>query len=95
MTRIQLFRDALSRTMSLGRLHPANGAMLSIAIQLDYLIDFENGVHSSRGRLDDLIIGVLAVREIEPLDQSLAKLLCEVQEQVEHMKAERKGEAPE
>jgi len=91
MTRSDIFQTALAQTENLRSRYPGDTAIQSIIIQLQYLIDLENRKRSDRDRLDDIIIGVLTVREIEPLDERVADLLYEVDEQVELMRNEGKS----
>ena len=80
MTRLELFREALAKINTL-----RNPLWRSINLQLNYLIDLEEGRRSDRERLKDIIIGVQTVREIEP-DDILAPLLYRVCEEVQSVK---------
>lgn len=86
MTRLDIFKTALAQTNSLRSRHPDDTAIQSIIKQLDYLVELEERKRNDRERLNDIIIGVLTVREIEPLDESVAETLYKVVEQVEEMK---------
>jgi len=88
MTRSELFERASTSIADLARHYPGDGAINSITIQLNYLKDIDCGKRTDRERLHDIIIGVLTVREIEPLSEDVANLLYEVVEQVELMKSE-------
>jgi hypothetical protein len=87
MNRTQLFQDALARCENLIGKYPGDPSLLSIVIQLNYLIELDAGARNDFDRLKDIIIGVLAVREIEPLDASLAEILYKVDEEAEDMKS--------
>ena len=86
MTRREMFEKALARCERLRSRYPHDQAIVSIIAQVEYLRDLEEGVRDDRHRLEDIIIGILAVREIEVLDPLLAELLYEVEEEVEKMK---------
>ena len=57
----------------------------SVIRQIDYLIDLETGLSTDRSRLKEIILGVQAAREIEPLDADLAEMLYTVSEQAQRM----------
>ena len=80
MTRLELFKETLAQVNKL-----QNPIWRSISVQLNYLIDLQEGRRSDRERLNDIIIGVQTVREIEP-DDILAPLLYRVCEEVQSMK---------
>jgi predicted nucleotidyltransferase len=88
MTRLELFRTALERTEELERRYPDDRAVEQCAIQFRYLIALELGERNDRRNLENVNIGVLAVREIEPLDPSLADMIYKAVEEVELMKNE-------
>jgi hypothetical protein len=81
MNRLELFKEALAQTNKL-RAAPFK----SISLQLNYLIDLEEGRCSDRDRLNDIIIGIQTVREVEPVDANIASWLYRVVEKVEEMK---------
>ena len=82
--------SALASTESLAERHPADRAIASVVSQLKFLVELEEGKRSDRERLGDITIGALTVREIEPLDDSLAELLYRVVEEVDHMQSRHK-----
>ena len=75
LKRVEMFRNAVSGCAELQDKRPGNPAVISILAQLEYLIAVETGENPDRTRLKDIIIGVLAAREIEPLDMKLAEQL--------------------
>jgi len=83
MTRSDIFQTALAQAENLRSRYPGGTAIQSIIIQLQYLVDLENHKRNDRERLDDIIIGVLTAREIEPLNEGVADSLYKVVEQVE------------
>jgi hypothetical protein len=90
MDRIQLFEQTLAACQGL----PCDPPVLSILKQLEFLLDLERRQRCDAERLEDIIIGVLAVREIEPGHPSVADLLYRVDEQVEVMKQEWRASDP-
>lgn len=93
MNRLDTFKNAMAGMTRLQARYPNDPAVDSIVTQLDYLIDLEVGNRNDREGLNDIIIGVLAVREIEPLDQNIAETLYKVVEEVEKMKNEGKSQS--
>lgn len=85
--RSSLFNRALTACGKLRVRHPENVAIKSIIAQLQYLIEVESGRNADRSRLDTIVIGVLARREVEPLDIKTAKLLEKVAEEAWKMEA--------
>lgn len=90
MDRIQLFEQALAACQGLPRDTPT----LSIIKQVEFLLDCERGQRCDAERLDDIIIGVLAVREVESEHPRIADVLYRVEEQVEAMKQESRAAVP-
>lgn len=83
--RQQLFEKALQRCNELLSQYPDNGALLSIARQIEYLHGLEIGVNSDRSRLKEIIIGVLTAREIEPFDEEAAEIFYRVSGETKRM----------
>lgn len=83
--RQQLFEKALQKCNELLGQYPDNGALLSIARQIEYLHGLETGVNTDRSRLKEIIIGVLTAREIEPLDEEAAELFYKVSGEAKRM----------
>jgi Tsi6 len=77
MNRLGLLTEALAKSKNLQEQFPEVQTIGSIIRQLEYLIGVESGVND-RSRLDEIILGVQAAREIEPLDGDLAELLYQV-----------------
>lgn len=86
MNRMDLFLKAKAEAEKLQLKYPNDTSIDSVVKQLTFLIELERGERSDAIRLNDIIIGVLALKEIEPLDPSLAELLYSVTEEVETMK---------
>jgi hypothetical protein len=91
LIQLELLAAALASTESFGRRHPADRSVESVVNQLRFLIDLEEGKRFDWERLKDITIGVLTVREIEPLDNSLAELLYKVVEEVSQMQSRRES----
>ena len=90
MTRHELFTSALLRARGFVERYPSEPAIQSILRQLEYLIAVEEGKRSDFQRLKEIIIGVLAMREIEVLDEGFAELLYSVDAEVDKMKYEKR-----
>ena len=58
--------------------YPSCTACLSIYRQIEYLTAPEQGAYSDKSRLKDITIGVLAAREIEPLDENAAEIFHQI-----------------
>ena len=78
MDRLNLFRTALTKSRDHVARWGEHPAIQSIIAQLEYLEAVESDPAKDRSRLGDIIIGVLAAREIEDRDMPLAELLHEV-----------------
>lgn len=85
MNRVELFKKAKVAVADLLREFPETHAAVSIDVQLDYLIALETGAETNRSRLEDIIIGILTVREIEPRSEAVAELLYKVSGEVRKM----------
>ncbi len=65
---------------------PTFQPLRSIEIQLQYLYDLANGKKIDSYRLNEIIIGVYAAKEVECRDMDFANLLYEVEEIVDLLK---------
>lgn len=86
MDRLSKFKKARELCLELSKRFPSDQAIESIVKQLNYLIELEQGNRSDFERLDDIIIDVLATREIDQLDESVGEALGEVMLEVDGMK---------
>lgn len=86
MEAIELLRAIQLRAMEYRSRFPTDTAIVSILKQLEYLIELCEGTRCDCERLNDIIIGVLTVREIEPVDEAFAEELYEAVEVVEELK---------
>lgn len=85
MDRLALFESARTKAEALHVKYPDVKTVESIIRQIDYLIGLEAGLSNDRSRLNEIVLGVQAAREIEPLDPSLAEMLYAVSEQSQQM----------
>jgi hypothetical protein len=85
MSRHSLFTKALKRAENLEKRYPSVETIRSIIRQLEYLIALDRGDTHDRSRLKNIIIGVQAAREIEPLDMTLADTLYRVHDEAQRM----------
>ncbi len=72
MTKVEIFQQALSGCQKLGQQLRDNPLLRSAQTQLQYLIDLEQGKRQDWGRLNDISLGLITVREIEGVDDALA-----------------------
>lgn len=73
--RLKLFQRALDACTKLQDKYPEGLGLASTVKQIEYLISLETGQSRDRSRLKDIVIGVHAAKEIEPLDMEAAELL--------------------
>ena len=66
---------------------------LRLSINSGFSIELEEGKHTDWERLKDITIGVLTVREIEPLDQTLSELLYQVVDEVTRIQSHRRSKS--
>ena len=84
MGNLDIFLEALRRVEDLHSKFPDVQTIQSIIRQLEYLIGVKNG-SNDRSRLGEIILGVQAAREIEPLDGELAELLYRISDEAKQM----------
>lgn len=85
MDRLAIFTNARTQVEALRIKFPGVQTLESIVRQIDYLIDLQSGRIEDRSRLKDIVLGVQAAREVEPLDSSVAEILYAVNEQAQKM----------
>lgn len=88
-SRVNIFDKACEACERLKISYPGDQSIDSIMIQLEFLKGLEAGKRKDSERLDEIIIDVLATREIAQLDDSVADILGDVMEEVVKMKRER------
>ena len=79
MNPIELINKARRQLTELGPECANAPPFESIRNQLDYLLALAEGTTRDRSKLARIIIGVQAVREVEPVNQELAVSLHEIQ----------------
>jgi hypothetical protein len=89
MNRVDLFRKAIVECLGLQRRYASCPALISIEKQLRYLLDIELGLRADRELLNSITIGLIAAREIEPLDLDVATTLYDVASEVHLMMNEK------
>lgn len=85
MNRLDLFLLARDRARDAFAASPFMFPLDSVIGQLDYLIDLELGRRQDRELVHTLDLGLIAARDIEPLDRALAELLHDVSNEARHM----------
>jgi len=83
--RLERFQTALDACVRLKDKYPEGLGLTSIIKQIEYLISLETGRSTDRSRLKDIVIGVHAAKEIEPVDAKLAELLYLVDNEAQRM----------
>jgi hypothetical protein len=85
MNRAELFDKAKRESEALSKEFPELPTIRSIMHQIDYLTQLTKGTTNDRSRLKEIVIGIQAAREIEPLNLELAELLYEVDAEARKM----------
>ncbi len=75
---VETLKDAKEKLAAFRTGRESKRLLVSIDHQLDYLIELTEGINSDKTRLKDINIGIIAVREIEGIDDRLAELLYEI-----------------
>lgn len=73
---------AIERTQALKAKLGTNPMLDLVAAQLTYLLSLADGSSSDESRLKDINIGLMAVREVEGADDTLADLLHALAQEV-------------
>jgi hypothetical protein len=82
MTELAALLDAAEDVKQLRTRYRESVALKSIAEQLDYLIGIERGDITDRSKLTAINIGVIAAREVEDMDLSVAMKLHKLNAEV-------------
>ena len=82
MTRRALVERSVARCAALERRYPGLEPVESLARQLAYLLDREEGRTVDCSGIERLTIRVIAAREIEPRDPELADLLSQLMDRL-------------
>jgi hypothetical protein len=83
--KLAIFERALMACERLYKAFPQAVTLKSIINQLHYLIDLDTDKTTDRSRLSEIVLGVQAAREVEPLDLDTAEILYQVAELVKTM----------
>jgi len=83
----QVLDAALQRCRELLVCDPDFPPLLSIKVQLEYLISVANGKNIERERLKEIIVGQYAAREFEDREMAFANMLYEVVEVVKSLES--------
>lgn len=75
---IETLKDAKEKLAAFRIGRESKRLLLSIDHQLDYLIQVMEENNSDQSRLKDINLGIIAVREIEGVDDQLAELLYDI-----------------
>lgn len=75
---LQELQDALTHARALRNRYSTHPSLDSVISQLEYLIALQEGANSSRERLANISLGVIAAREIEGIDDRLSDMLYEI-----------------
>lgn len=75
---IETLKDAKEKLAAFRIGRESKRLLVSIDHQLDYLIEISEEGNFDNTRLKDINLGVIAVREIEGIDDKLAELLYEI-----------------
>jgi hypothetical protein len=84
-TLLTLLKQALLQCQEMQEERPDVDVLGSIIAQLNYLRDLVEGKSSDRSRLDEIVIGVQAVRELESVNLELARLLYKIDAEVKNI----------
>ena len=85
MTKLERYEVALQDIKMLQIKYEWSVALKSIEEQLEYLINLENDKSGDFSKLGNINIGVLAAREVEDMDRSIADQLHSISTEVKRM----------
>src|SRR4051812_14107380 len=91
MNRTARLRRALDGARAYSDSRGARWPILSVIEQLEYLIGLESGSQLDRSKLRQINIGVIAAREIESGDPTLATWLYEISDEVRRGSFDQRG----
>lgn len=81
-----IIQAALEKCLQLKVQMPQVEPLNSVQRQLEYLLEVLNGTITDRTRLNEVVLGRYAARELESRDMEFALLLYRVEEIVDSMK---------
>lgn len=85
MNRQELLLAGKHHCIELLKQYPGLQAILSISHQIEYLTGVNDGSISDRSKLNNITIGVLTAREIEPLDDDAAEIFYKISSEAKRM----------
>ena len=86
--RVQLFRQCLAAVDTLEAEYRGDPVLQSIRNQLRFLMEQAAGSPRNQDGLDRINIGVLTVRQVEDMNDSVARLLHRASGEAKRMRAE-------
>ncbi len=89
MNRETLFESARDKCIALQGVIPP-GTIARLVEQIDFLLDVEQGSELHLEWLRNISIGIIAIREVEVIDEAATETLCAVQSEADKMALERK-----
>jgi Tsi6 len=84
-TRLEIFKNGMKQCSELLVKYPNSIALTSISKQIEYLIAIESDASIDRSRLKEIIIGALTAREVEALDEGVAKIFYKIASEARSM----------
>ncbi len=90
MNRETLFESARDKCIALKGVIPPD-TLVRLLEQIDFLLDVERGSESHLEWLRNISIGLIAVRELEVIDDAVIEVLCAVQREADKMALEKKS----
>lgn len=84
--RIELFNRGLALCKKYKEQYPGDPVFESIENQIVYLVNIEKGTQKDRTKLKEIVLGVLAAREVESLDSTFAQVLYDIDSKVKLMR---------
>ncbi len=87
MNRLNLFSDALGKAREAYAKAPYMFPLESVIKQLEYLVSLETGMTVDRTKLESIIVGDIAARDIDTFDAELGETLHAVSAEVRQMRS--------
>lgn len=87
MTPIEIIDKAIADSIKLTADYPNFQPLASVKTQLQYLRGILDGTVKNRSRLNEIIIGIYAAKELEERDMDFANVLYDVEIIVDQLKS--------
>ena len=84
-----LFKSARNKCIALQGVLPPD-VIARLVKQIDFLLDVEQGSELHLEWLRNISIGIIAIREVEVIDEAATETLCAVQREARKIALERK-----